>query len=36
MRQLRPFEVIEVKLKDNLPGQIAVTTKSTVHEVFPS
>jgi hypothetical protein len=35
MRNLKPFDVLEVKLHDNTPGQVQVLEKSTTREIFP-
>lgn len=34
MRQLKPYEQIEIKYQDNDPSRLSVTVKSTVKEVF--
>lgn len=36
MRDLKPFERIEIKLKNNQEGQIAITSTFVAQETFPS
>ena len=35
MRALKPFVKIEIKLKDNKPGEISVVSTATIREDFP-
>lgn len=36
MRNLGPYERIEIKLNDNRKGELAIVSSSTVKEVFPT
>lgn len=35
MRELKPFQIIEIKLKDNKSDQVSVYRKETLREDFP-
>ena len=35
MRSIQPYQKIEIKLKDNRPGQISVVSTTTLREDFP-
>lgn len=36
MRELKPFQKIEIKFAENRPGKIAVTRNETLREDFPT